>query len=662
MRYASLVALLVVLGTTGPAAAAAPPYLPVQGVLTNLSDGTPVEGDLMLRFALYTSEVGGVELWNESQWVLVEHGLFAAYLGDATALPLALFRDNTNLYLGVSVGGESEMARFQLATTGFAGFAQYADDAATVGGRAAGDFADATHSHAVAEVTGAQARVTGTCPAGNSIRTINPDGTVICEPDDDTGTTYSAGPGLTLSGTQFAVSFAGSGTASTAARSDHTQAWSTLTGVPAGFADGTDDTGSSYTAGTGILISGTTLSVNQTTVEGWARGVCYDTATELRGALDAVYAPTAHSHSWSTITSMPAGFADGIDNDTTYSWSTLPGLPAGFADGIDNDTIFFAGTGLSLSGTTFSADTAYLQRRVSSSCAVGSSIRAIDAAGGVLCEVDDLGTGGSYTAGAGISISGTTISIAAGGVVSSMIADGTITTADIGDGQVSNQDIFGTTQYGRIHNGATGQCGQAAGWDAGPYGDGTWLEACNSEGGGIYFDGDVAAVWSPGDASRTVGGRSVTSVFEIYDEDSLPSTTPLFAFGNGTAAIGTWTNAYLTSGGVWTNASDRNVKENFSPVDPQAVLERVAALPITEWNYISEDDAVRHVGPMAQDFHAAFGLGNDNKSLGTIDVDGVALASIQALHRRNEELQRRNAELEARVGRLEALVETLAAP
>ncbi len=85
-------------------------------------------------------------------------------------------------------------------------------------------------------------------------------------------------------------------------------------------------------------------------------------------------------------------------------------------------------------------------------------------------------------------------------------------------------------------------------------------------------------------------------------------------------------------GSTWQALSDRNAKEHFAPVDAAEVLNRVAALPMATWNYKTQDDTIRHMGPMAQDFHAAFGLGSSNRHITTIDADGVALAAIQGLY------------------------------
>jgi len=105
--------------------------------------------------------------------------------------------------------------------------------------------------------------------------------------------------------------------------------------------------------------------------------------------------------------------------------------------------------------------------------------------------------------------------------------------------------------------------------------------------------------------------------------------------------IETWTGAYLSDGGAWTSSSDRARKENFSAVDPRSVLDRVAMLPVQTWNYTSEPPAIRHLGPIAQDFHAAFGLnGEDDKHISDVDEAGVALAAIQGLNQKWK--QRRN--------------------
>jgi hypothetical protein len=109
-------------------------------------------------------------------------------------------------------------------------------------------------------------------------------------------------------------------------------------------------------------------------------------------------------------------------------------------------------------------------------------------------------------------------------------------------------------------------------------------------------------------------------------------------------------------GSSWINASDRNLKQDFAPVDPLAVLEKVVSLPIETWSY-TEQPLQRHLGPVAQDFHDAFGLGQDDTSIATVDADGVALAAIQGLNRK---LERENAELRSELAELKRLMTKLA--
>jgi hypothetical protein len=126
--------------------------------------------------------------------------------------------------------------------------------------------------------------------------------------------------------------------------------------------------------------------------------------------------------------------------------------------------------------------------------------------------------------------------------------------------------------------------------------------------------------------------------------------------------IDTSTGAYLTSGGTWQSVSDENAKENFEEVDLEELLERIAALRVTQWNYKVEDPNVKHIGPTSQDFHRQFGVGIDEKTISSIDAAGVALAAIKALHAKTTELEkasRETAELKRRVDELTRLVELL---
>jgi len=96
--------------------------------------------------------------------------------------------------------------------------------------------------------------------------------------------------------------------------------------------------------------------------------------------------------------------------------------------------------------------------------------------------------------------------------------------------------------------------------------------------------------------------------------------------------------------GSWSSLSDRNAKRDFSDVDARQVLAKVAALPISTWRYQGEAAGVRHIGPTAQDFAAAFAMGDSDTSITTVDADGVALAAIQGLH---QKLADKEAEMES---------------
>src|ERR1017187_817350 len=112
-------------------------------------------------------------------------------------------------------------------------------------------------------------------------------------------------------------------------------------------------------------------------------------------------------------------------------------------------------------------------------------------------------------------------------------------------------------------------------------------------------------------------------------------------------------------GSSWINASDRNLKQGFAGVDAQAVLARVVALSVQTWSYKAQPEQ-KHLGPVAQDFHSAFGLGADDVSIATVDESGVALAAIQGL---NQKLNAKDAEirqLQQSVAELKKLVQSLA--
>ena len=110
--------------------------------------------------------------------------------------------------------------------------------------------------------------------------------------------------------------------------------------------------------------------------------------------------------------------------------------------------------------------------------------------------------------------------------------------------------------------------------------------------------------------------------------------------------------ALLTVNGTISELSDINAKENFSAIDGKEVLASLAGVPISTWNYKEDETATIHMGPTAQDFSKAFGLGGSDTSISLVDRDGVALAAIQGL---NEIVMEKDAQIADLETRLEAL-------
>ena len=139
----------------------------------------------------------------------------------------------------------------------------------------------------------------------------------------------------------------------------------------------------------------------------------------------------------------------------------------------------------------------------------------------------------------------------------------------------------------------------------------------------------------------------------------MATATGGFFFYTG-GSFGTYTGATLPTGsGSWSSVSDRNVKDNFAGIDGESLLTKIAALPISTWNYKTQATSIRHMGPTAQDFRSAFGLGEDEKHIANIDSEGVSLAAIQALYKLNQEKDRKIAELSEALGQLKAEVDKL---
>ncbi len=173
-----------------------------------------------------------------------------------------------------------------------------------------------------------------------------------------------------------------------------------------------------------------------------------------------------------------------------------------------------------------------------------------------------------------------------------------------------------------------------------------------------------------GNFSTTLGyfsstnGHAGSFIYADYNTNLTVtnSTADNQFFVKATGGTYFYTNSTLTSGvslsnggGAWNTLSNKHMKENFKEIDGNEILRKLAEVPVTSWNYKSQSQKIRHIGPMAQDFYGTFGFGESDTTITTVDIDGINMAAIKALIEKTNELKRKAKEIED----LKATVEVL---
>jgi trimeric autotransporter adhesin len=644
--YAVLVVVGLMVGTLSPGPAFAAPAgtaFTYQGKLTN--SGAPVNGTCDLSFGLWDAVSAGnfLDLKTLSS-VPIGGGLFTVELdygagpftgqarwlessvkcaGDAnyvtlsprtqlTATPYALFSLN-NWALGGNIG------------TGGTGFVGTTDNTAlTIGVYGQAALRIYPHEPQSPNIAGGYSGNTidlsmygQTIAGGGSYfyenRVMNNFGTVGGGRNN-----HAEGYGSTIAG---GIDNQATNDYTTVAGGLHNYATGSSSGIGGGF----NNTASGYVA----YIGGGDLNVAST--QNATIGGGYD--NEVGGGAS-IANGTIGGGVFNLATGFAATIAGGHGNHATAEWSSIGGGGFNKASGARSATVsggeynIAGGTGSTVGGGGWTGGASSGNQALGTASTIGGGY-------GNLISAD----GGSGTIGGGAqnqitALAGTNLNLATiGGGYNNKVALGGGT---VGGGNTNTTSGFDATVAGGNGNTASGAAATvpggnsnlaqgnfsfAAGYRAKSYNNGcfTWADTRDFD-FGCFADNAFTA--------RATGG-----VFFVTAVN-----------GAGTATAGV---QLLSGSGAWSTLSDRDSKANFASVDARWVMEKLAAIPISTWNYRAQDATVRHIGPMAQDFAAAFNVGEDDRHITTIDADGVSLAAIQGLYQIVQEKDRRIGELEA---------------
>ncbi len=632
MKRFTIITIALMVLTAAAAHGQVPETISYQGVLTD-GAGTPVlDGSYDITFNIYTVASGGTAVWTETQSVGVAGGIFSAILGAVNPLTIPF---DTACWLGVAVDGGAEFApRRELTASAYSLNARGVEDSVITANKIA---------------------------VGTVVRSLNAF-------TDDVTLAAGANVTITTANDSIVVSAAGG---------PATPGWN-LTGnagtTPGTHFVGTTDATNLETRVNGEraylieprgltpnLIGGYRVNrviggaVGATIAGGGGDGVSFNQITDdwcfIGGGSNNAAGDNAGTADDKHYAVVGGGFQNkasgaysivvgGLSNQSPGDYSFIGGgnlnqamqTLATIGGGYDNS----AGSRATVGGgwansananmATIGGGNANTASGTYATIAGGSGNRASQDADAVVGGENNLASGGASFVGGGVADTASGLwSVVVGGQENR--ASHSYSTV-IGGAQNTASGIVSTV-LGGGQNHAGGAYSVAAGRRA--------MIADNHGGTFLFADAnlfDFNSATHDEFAVRATGGVRFVSAID--------------GGGNPTAGV-----VLPAGGGAWSPLSDRNAKENFVLVDGVAVLERLDAMEISTWNYKAQDEGIRHMGPMAQDFHAAFAVGEDEKRISTVDADGVALAAIQGLKRLADEKDARIAALERRIAELE---------
>jgi hypothetical protein len=612
---------------------AVPQHMNLQGYLTDPS-GVPVDGSKSMRFDIYR---GGSSVWNETQTVNVVRGLFSVVMGSTTPIPYSVFSPGTTCELQLTVEGQALSPRVEITSVGHAYRSVKSDTANYAiagGGGGDNDWVRSGSDSVLYTIHGLGIARGG---LGNKLYGYN---AFTC-------TNFGVNCTTGASGGDYAYITVGGGAHNIATRSEATVAGGagntaadhrTFIGggranyaygihsvVAGGYGDSTGAHGCGVLSGRHNFAGRHGGSDTFATVCGGDGNTADSGCAFVGGGHDNTargLASTVGGGAWNTASARYATVGGGVDNTASGDYATVGG---GFCDTARASYATVAGgfrnvaTG---SGATVSGG--YQDTASGAYATVGGGIRNTASAN---CATVGGGynhtVSGNYaTVGGGQTNTASNSWATVGGGDTNFASGGYAT---VGGGEYNTASGLDATVPGGVGNAARGSRSFAAG---------SYAKA-NAAGAFVWND----SVVDPSDSTYTgEPNRWVARARGgVYFYTSLDRST----------------GSYLSSGGSsWQSVSDSMTKENFRPVDRKALLDDLARMRVRDYNLKTQDPSIRHIGPVAQDFHNAFGFGESNTAINMEDADGVLLAAVQALYDEVKTDKARIAQFEAELAQI----------